>query len=78
VTAIFAVFAVAHTKGTMMGKETLRWTVSQRDVEIARLRTALREAKENMENDDEAGAYLIIKTALNPPRETGNRTPRSR
>ena len=61
-----------------MGKETLRWIVSQRDAEIARLQAALREAKENMENDDEAGAYLIIKSALNPPRETGNSAPRSR
>jgi hypothetical protein len=33
----------------MMGKETLRWIVSQRDAEIERLRSALREAKENME-----------------------------
>jgi hypothetical protein len=65
-------------KGTKMGKETLRWTVSQRDAEIARLRNALREAKENMENDDEAGAYLIIKTALNPPQEKYNSTRHSR
>jgi len=62
----------------MMGKENLRWLVCQRDTEIARLRAALREAKENMENDDEAGAYLIIKSALNPPQEAGNSTPRSR
>jgi len=62
----------------MMGKETLRWIVSQRDAEIERLRSALREAKENMENDDEASAYLIIKTALNPPRETGSSPPRNR
>jgi hypothetical protein len=61
-----------------MDKESLRRTVSQRDAEITRLQTALREAKDNMENDDEAGAYLIIKSALNPPRETSNRTPRSR
>jgi hypothetical protein len=62
-----------------MAKEIIRRTVLQRDVEITRLQTALREAKENMENnDDEAGAYLIIKNALNPPRETSNKTPGSR
>jgi hypothetical protein len=33
---------------------------------IARLRTVLREAKEDIENNDEAGAYLIIKSTLNP------------
>jgi hypothetical protein len=33
---------------------------------IARLLTALREAKEDIENNDEAGAYLIIKNTLNP------------
>jgi hypothetical protein len=57
---MFAVLAVAHMKGTMMGEETLRLCVK-----IARLQTALREANENIENNDEAGAYLIIKTALN-------------
>ena len=61
----------------MMSKEKLRWIVGQRETEIARLRAALREAKENMENDDEAGAYLI-KRALNPPQETRNSAPRSR
>jgi hypothetical protein len=61
----------------MMAKETLRRMVSRRDAEIARLRAALREAKENIENDDEAVAYLIIKNALNSPRETGNSAPRS-
>jgi hypothetical protein len=40
--------------------------ISQRDAEIARLLTALREAKEDIENNDEAGAYLIIKNTLNP------------
>ena len=44
----------------------LRQAISQRDAEIARLRTVLREAKEDIENNDEAGAYLIIKSALNP------------
>jgi len=44
----------------------LRRTISQRDAEIARLRTVLREAKEDIENNDEAGAYLIIKSTLNP------------
>jgi hypothetical protein len=43
-----------------------RRVISQRDAEIARLLTALREAKEDIENSDEAGAYLIIKSALNP------------
>jgi hypothetical protein len=43
-----------------------RRLISQRDAEIARLLTALREAKEDIENSDEAGAYLIIKSALNP------------
>jgi len=62
----------------MMSKENLRSIVWRRETEIARLRAALREAKENMENDDEAGAYLIIKSALNPPQETGNSAPRSR
>jgi hypothetical protein len=38
-----------------------RRLISQRDAEIARLLTALREAKEDIENSDEAGAYLIIK-----------------
>ena len=49
-----------------------RRVISQRDAEIARLLTALREAKEDIENSDEAGAYLIIKSALNPssPRST--------
>ena len=61
-----------------MAKETIRRTVLRRDAEITRLQMALREAKENMENDDEAGAYLIIKNALNPPRETSNKTPGSR
>lgn len=61
-----------------MAKENLRWIVLQREAEIARLRAALREAKENMESDDEAGAYLIIKSALNPPRETGNSAPHRR
>lgn len=61
-----------------MAKENLRWIVLQREAEIARLQAALREAKENMESDDEAGAYLIIKSALNPPRETGNSAPSSR
>jgi hypothetical protein len=56
----------------MMAKENLRWIVLQREAEIARLRAALREVKENMESDDEAGAYLIIKNALNPPLEIGN------
>jgi hypothetical protein len=50
----------------MMAKENLRWIVLQREAEIVRLRTALRQAKENIENDDEAGAYLIIKSAFNP------------
>jgi hypothetical protein len=54
-----------------MAKENLRGIVLQREAEIARLRTALQEAKRDMENDDEAGAYLIIKSALNRPRETG-------
>jgi hypothetical protein len=62
----------------MMVQQNLRWIVWQRETEIARLRTALREAKENMENDNEAGAYLIIKSALNPPRETGHSAPSSR
>ena len=44
----------------------LRQAISQRDAEIARLRTVLREAKEDIENNDEAGAYLIIKRTLNP------------
>ena len=44
----------------------LRRVISQRDAEIARLRTALREAKEDIENDDEAGAYFITKSTLNP------------
>jgi hypothetical protein len=44
----------------------LRRVISKRDAEIARLRTALREAKEDIENNDEAGAYLIIKNTLNP------------
>jgi hypothetical protein len=50
----------------------LRQAISQRDAEIARLRTVLREAKEDIENNDEAGAYLIIKRTLNPssPRST--------
>jgi hypothetical protein len=52
----------------MMAKEKLRGIVLQRDAKIARLRTALREAKENIESNDEAGAYLIIRSALNPPR----------
>ena len=43
-----------------------RRVISQRDAEIARLLTVLREAKEDIENNDEAGAYLIIKSALNP------------
>jgi hypothetical protein len=43
-----------------------RRAISQRDAEIARLLTALREAKEDIENSDVAGAYLIIKSALNP------------
>jgi hypothetical protein len=54
--------------GTMMARENLSQMASHREAEIVRLRTALREAKENMENDDEASAYLIIKNALNPPR----------
>jgi hypothetical protein len=54
----------------MMGKESLRSIVLHREAEIARLRTALLEAKRNMENDEEAAAYLIIKSALNRPRET--------
>jgi hypothetical protein len=44
----------------------LRRAITQRDAEIARLRTVLREAKEDIENNDEAGAYLIIKSTLNP------------
>jgi hypothetical protein len=44
----------------------LRRAISQRDAEIARLRTVLREAKEDIENNDEASAYLIIKSILNP------------
>ena len=44
----------------------LRRVISKRDAEIARLLTVLREAKEDIENNDEAGAYLIIKSALNP------------
>jgi hypothetical protein len=44
----------------------LKRAISQRDAEIARLRTVLREAKEDIENNDEAGAYLIIKSTLNP------------
>ena len=47
-------------------RNELRRVISQRDAEIARLLTALREAKEDIENSDEAGAYLIIKSALNP------------
>ena len=43
-----------------------RRVISQRDAEIARLLTALREAKEDIENSDEAGAYLIIRSTLNP------------
>jgi hypothetical protein len=62
----------------MMGKESLRSIVSHREAEIARLRTALLEAKLNMENDEEAAAYLIIKGALNRPRETGPGFPSSR
>jgi hypothetical protein len=54
----------------MMGKESLSSIVLHREAEIARLRTALQEAKRNMENDEEAAAYLIIKSALNRPRET--------
>jgi hypothetical protein len=53
-----------------MVRENLREMVLQREAEIARLRAALQQAKRNMESDDEAGAYLIIKNALNPPRET--------
>ena len=37
---------------------------------FARLRTALQEAKRNMENDEEAAAYLIIKNALRRPQKT--------
>jgi hypothetical protein len=44
----------------------LRRVISLRDAEIARLRTVLREAKEDIENNDEAGAYLIIRSTLNP------------
>jgi hypothetical protein len=44
----------------------LKRAISQRDAEIARLRTVLREAKEDIENNDEAGAYLIIRSTLNP------------
>ena len=47
-------------------RNELRRVISQRDAEIARLLTALREAKEDIENSDEAGAYLIIKRTLNP------------
>jgi hypothetical protein len=47
-------------------RNELRRVISQRDAEIARLLTALREAKEDLENSDEAGAYLIIKSTLNP------------
>jgi len=55
------------TKQTNSIKQNeLRRVISQRDAEIARLRTALREAKEDIENNDEPGAYLIIKSALNP------------
>jgi hypothetical protein len=57
----------------MMSKESLRSIVLHREAEIARLRTALQEAKRNMENDEEAAAYLIIKSALNRPRETGRK-----
>ena len=54
-------------------RNELRRVISQRDAEIARLLTALREAKEDIENSDEAGAYLIIKSALNlsTPRSAG-------
>jgi hypothetical protein len=48
-----------------MDKEALRRTVSQRDAEIKRLQTALREAKENMENDDEAGRYCPQLISIN-------------
>jgi hypothetical protein len=58
-----------------MAKETLRSTVLQREAEITRLRTALQEAKRNMENDEEAAAYLIIKSALIRPRETEKARP---
>ena len=61
-----------------MGKETLRSMVLHREAEIARLRAALLEAKQNMENDEEAAAYLIIKSALNEPRETGQARARPR
>ena len=44
----------------------LKRVISQRDAEIARLRSVLREAKEDIENNDEASAYLIIKSTLNP------------
>jgi len=55
------------TKRTGNTKQNeFRRVISQRDAEIARLLTALREAKEDIENSDEAGAYLIIKSALNP------------
>lgn len=52
-----------------MAKENLRGIVLRREAEIARLRTALQVAKQNMENDDEAAAYSIIKSALNRPRD---------
>jgi hypothetical protein len=61
----------------MMGKETLRSMVLHREAEIARLRAALLEAKQNMENDEEAAAYFIIKSALHQPHKTGQaRVPR--
>jgi hypothetical protein len=53
-----------------MAKETLRSIVLDREAEITRLRTALQEAKRNMENDEEAAAYLIIKNALRRPQKT--------
>jgi hypothetical protein len=62
----------------MMSKESLRSIVLHREAEIARLRTALQEAKRNMENDEEAAAYLILKTALNQPREAGQSRVRPR
>ena len=46
--------------------DELRRVISRRDAEIVRLRAALLEAKEDIENNDEAGAYLIVKSALNP------------
>jgi hypothetical protein len=51
----------------MMAKENLRGIVLRREAEIARLRTALQVAKQNMENDDGAAAYS--KSALNRPRD---------